>query len=112
MDVKDTQQFLRRNMILNRYHRYISTYYFLKLIVFLILFGFIIVSIKQSGCITIKKYEINIIFNETLQKENMNYKSINVSTILSKNKNFKYDIAFDNKTSQFSKIVQVSNVYL
>lgn len=110
MDVKDTQQFLRRNMILNRYRRYISTYYFLKLIVFLILFGFIIVSIKQSGCITIKKYEINIIFKETLQKEN--YKSINVSTILSKNKNFKYDIAFDNKTSQFSKIVQVSNVYL
>lgn len=108
MNVKNTQQFLRRNMILNRYHRYISTYYFLKLIVFLILFGFIIVSIKQSGCITIKKYEINIFFNETLQKLNMNYKSINVSTILSKNKNFKHDIIFDNKISRFSKIVQVS----
>lgn len=107
MDVKDTRQFLRKNMILNRYCRYISTH-FLKLIVFLILFGFIIVSIKQSGCITIKKYEINIIFNKTLQKDNMNYKSINVSTILSKNKNFKHDIVFDNKTSQFSKIVQVS----
>lgn len=105
MDVKDTRQFLRKNMVLNRYCRYISTH-FLKLIVFLILFGFIIVSIKQSGCITIKKYEINIIFNKTLQKDNMNYKSINVSTILSKNKNFKHDIVFDNKTSQFSKIVQ------
>ncbi|XP_017756803.1 PREDICTED: lysosomal alpha-glucosidase-like [Eufriesea mexicana] len=102
MVVKHTQQFVERNMTLNRHFRYILSHHLLKLTMFIILFGIIVVFIKRGKCITIKEYEINIFsgkINGTLQ--DINYKLINISTILSKKEKFEYNI-----TSQVPEILQ------